>query len=61
MKIVYEPHPITSERKLELRSKGFKILDIAFKNGDGVTQGSVDVVVKQEPEKPKRFIKPKAE
>lgn len=29
-KIVYEPHPVTPERKAELRAKGFKIIDARF-------------------------------
>ena len=31
MKIAYEPHPVTPERKAELRAQGFKIIDAAFK------------------------------
>ena len=30
-KIFYEPHPVTPERKAELRVQGFKIIDAAFK------------------------------
>lgn len=30
MKIIYEPHPVTPERKLELRSQGYKIIDQRF-------------------------------
>ena len=30
MKIIYEPHPVTPERKAELRAKGLKIIDAAF-------------------------------
>lgn len=30
MKIAYEPHPVTPERKKELREQGFKILDARF-------------------------------
>ena len=29
-KIHYEPHPVTLERKAELRSKGFVIVDMIF-------------------------------
>ena len=29
-KIIYEPHPVTPERKAELRAKGFKIIDARF-------------------------------
>jgi hypothetical protein len=31
MKIAYEPHPVSAERKAELRSQGFKIIDAVFK------------------------------
>ena len=31
MNIVYEPHPVSPDRKAELRAKGFKILDARFK------------------------------
>jgi hypothetical protein len=31
MQIKYEPHPVTPERKLELRSQGYKIIDERFK------------------------------
>jgi len=30
-KIAYEPHPVTPERKKELREQGFKIIDERFK------------------------------
>lgn len=29
-KINYEPHPVTPERKAELRAQGFKIIDARF-------------------------------
>jgi hypothetical protein len=29
--IVYEPHPVSPERKAELRALGYKIIDAAFK------------------------------
>ena len=29
-KIIYEPHPVTPERKAELRNQGYKIIDAAF-------------------------------
>lgn len=31
MKIAYEKHPVSPERKAELRAEGYKILDIRFK------------------------------
>ncbi len=30
MDIIYEPHPVTPERKAELRKKGLKIVDAKF-------------------------------
>lgn len=30
MEIVYEPHPVSAERKAELRAKGLKIVDARF-------------------------------
>lgn len=29
-KIAYEPHPVSPERKAELRAEGFKIVDAVF-------------------------------
>lgn len=41
MKIAYEPHPVSPERKAELRAQGFKIVDAAFKPlGDNVAVGA---------------------
>jgi len=34
MKIAYEPHPVTSERKADLRAMGFKIIDAKFAPDD---------------------------
>lgn len=30
MKVIYEPHPVSIERKAELRKQGYKIIDAAF-------------------------------
>ncbi len=30
MEIAYEPHPVSKERKAELRAKGLKIIDARF-------------------------------
>lgn len=30
MQIIYEPHPVTPERKAELVGQGFKIIDVIF-------------------------------
>lgn len=38
--VAYEPHPVSPERKAELRDQGLKILDIRFKpeeEGDAVS------------------------
>ena len=46
--VIYEPHPVTPERKAELRAQGFKIIDAQFAPTD------------HEPEAPaKRGRKPK--
>lgn len=29
-KIIYEPHPVSPERKAELRKQGYKIIDARF-------------------------------
>ena len=29
-KVIYEKHPVTAERKAELRQKGYKIIDAQF-------------------------------
>lgn len=33
-KIIYEPHPVSTQRKAELREKGYKIIDARFKPAD---------------------------
>ncbi|EXA86743.1 hypothetical protein ACOUMD_17620 [Acinetobacter baumannii] len=30
-KVIYEPHPVSPERKAELRGQGYKIIDAVFK------------------------------
>lgn len=30
MSIIYEPHPVTAERKAELLAQGYKIIDARF-------------------------------
>ncbi len=50
MKIIYEPHPVTAERKKELREQGYKIIDAVFKPAE-----------EQAEDAPKRGRKPKAE
>jgi hypothetical protein len=47
-KVAYEPHPVSPERKAELRAQGFKIIDVRFKP-------------KEKTPKPKRGRPPKSE
>ena len=54
-KIIYEPHPVTPERKAELRAQGFKILDAQFAPADHEPEAPDD----HEAEAPKRGRKPK--
>jgi hypothetical protein len=35
MQIIYEPHPVTPERKAELRKAGYKIVDAVFAPDQG--------------------------
>lgn len=51
MSIHYEPHPVTPERKAELRAKGLTILDAAFApegwQADGIqAQGETEAQAK---------------
>lgn len=58
MKVAYEKHPVSKERKAELRAMGFRIVDARF----APHQPIADVVdPDQEPEapKPKRTYKRK--
>jgi len=32
--VIYEPHPVSEERKAELRGLGYKIIDVKFKPAD---------------------------
>jgi hypothetical protein len=34
MQIIYEPHPVSPERKAELVAQGFKIIDARFAPAD---------------------------
>lgn len=45
MKIAYEEHPVTPERKAELRAQGFKIIDARFKPAnEGPDTSEIDVM-----------------
>lgn len=41
--IAYEKHPISLERKAELRAQGLKIVDARFKPAGESTPGELDV------------------
>lgn len=49
IRIAYEPHPVSPERKKELRDLGFKILDIKFKpEGEPEDEPENDVMSKSD-------------
>lgn len=37
-KVIYEPHPVSPERKAELRGQGYKIIDAVFKTEEEQTE-----------------------
>jgi len=43
MNVIYEPHPVTPERKAELRAGGYKIIDARFAPDDAgeITRESI--------------------
>lgn len=43
MKIAYEKHPVSAERKAELRAQGFKIIDARFKPEGAKEEPKADV------------------
>ena len=43
-KVIYEPHPVSAERKAELVAKGFKIVDAVFAPADALPVDPVDPV-----------------
>jgi hypothetical protein len=59
--IAYEPHPVTPERKAELREQGLQIIDIRFKPEDEQAEDSAPVAEAQEGAPARRSRKPKAE
>lgn len=36
--VIYEPHPVSPERKKELNDAGFRIIDERFKPADAVVE-----------------------
>lgn len=49
-KIAYERHPVSPERKAELRGKGYKILDIQFAPADVRAKLEADAAKKSKAE-----------
>lgn len=47
MQIAYEPHPVSPERKAELKAAGFKIIDLRFRPADHVVEVSEPVPAKR--------------
>lgn len=57
-KIIYEPHPVSAERKAELRGQGYTIIDAIYKPADAEAAPAAE----PQPEAPaKRGRKAKAE
>lgn len=52
MKIAYEPHPVSPERKAELRAQGFKIIDARFAPADAPA-------VEEKPKRRRKKAEPK--
>ncbi len=48
-KVIYEPHPVSAERKAELVGKGFKIVDAVFAPAEEDTPVDEDATKKQKP------------
>jgi hypothetical protein len=51
--VIYEPHPVSAERKAELLGKGFKILDAVFAPADALPVDPVDGEDATKKQKPK--------
>ena len=57
-KVIYEPHPVSAERKAELRAQGYTILDAIYRPKDApaepaqaaVPAAPTDVEQEQQPE-----------
>ena len=48
-KVIYEQHPVSSERKAELVGKGFKIVDAVFAPAEEDPPVDEDATKKQKP------------
>jgi 4-hydroxy-3-methylbut-2-enyl diphosphate reductase IspH len=58
--IIYEPHPVSPQRKAELRAQGFRIIDAIFKPADEQAEEAPAAEVHDEAPA-RRARKPKAE
>ncbi|MCX5592527.1 hypothetical protein [Alcaligenes endophyticus] len=58
-KIIFEKHPVTSERKAELREQGYTIIDAVYAPQDYIHPDAV--VAKKAPSQAKPKAEPKAE
>ena len=45
--VIYEPHPVTTERKAELRAAGYQILDARFKPAEPEPAAEADKPAKR--------------
>lgn len=52
MKIAYEPHPVTPERKAELRAEGYTILDAIYAPKDDAPE--LDQITREDIDSMKR-------
>lgn len=57
MEIIYEPHPVSPERKAELRAKGLRIVDAIFKPMD--TESVAQLPEKQKSTLDENAVEPK--
>ena len=48
-KVIYEPHPVSAERKAELVGKGIKIVDAVFAPAEEDPPVDEDATKKQKP------------
>ncbi len=59
LKIAYEPHPVSPERKAELRAQGFRIVDARFAPALGVVPAPMTPApVAELPPPPAPAVKP---
>lgn len=56
-KVIYEPHPVTPERKAHLRAQGYRILDAVFAPAGYVHPDTVPAVADEAPARAPRAKK----